>query len=32
MAKKYWAGKPTEDPVWEGITKGNLKVIKKVKE
>jgi hypothetical protein len=32
MAKKYWAGKPTKDPVWEGITKGNLKVIKKVKE
>lgn len=32
MAKKYWAGKPTEDPVWEGITKGDLKVIKKVKE
>jgi|TARA_B110000503_G_C7137658_1_gene409518 hypothetical protein len=32
MAKKYWAGKPTEDPVWEGITKNNLEVIKKVRE
>lgn len=32
MAKKYWSGKPTKDPVWEGITKGNLEVIKKVKE
>jgi hypothetical protein len=32
MAKKYWAGKPTQDPVWEGITKGNLEVIKKVRE
>lgn len=32
MAKKYWAGTPTKDPVWEGITKGNLEVIKKVKE
>jgi len=32
MAKKYWAGKPTEDPVWEGITKNNIEVIKKVKE
>jgi hypothetical protein len=31
MAKKYWAGKPTQDPVWEGITKGNLEVIKKVR-
>ena len=31
MAKKYWAGKPTEDPVWEGITKGGLVVIKKVR-
>jgi hypothetical protein len=32
MAKKYWAGKPTEDPVWEGITKSNVEVLKKVKE
>lgn len=32
MAKKYWAGKPTEDPVWEGITKNNIEVVKKVRE
>ena len=32
MAKKYWAGESTGDPVWEGITKSNLEVIKKVKD
>ena len=32
MAKKYWAAKPTKDPVWEGITKDTLEVIKKVRE
>jgi hypothetical protein len=32
MAKEYWAGKQTEDPVWEGITKNNIEVIKKVRE
>ncbi len=31
MAKKYWAGKPTADPVWEGLTKQNIEVIKKVR-
>lgn len=32
MAKKYWAGKPTKAPVWEGITKSDIVVLKKVKE
>ena len=32
MAKKYWAGKPTADPVWEGIIKSDIEVIKKVRE
>jgi hypothetical protein len=31
MAKKYWNGTATSSPVWEGITKGELEIIKKVK-
>jgi CRISPR/Cas system-associated protein endoribonuclease Cas2 len=31
LAKQYWAKKASSDPVWEGLTKKNIEVIKKVK-
>ena len=31
LAKQYWAKKPSADPVWEGLTKQNIEVIKKVR-
>lgn len=31
IAKKYWSMKPTNDPVWEGITKNSIEIIKRVK-
>lgn len=31
LAKQYWAKKASEDPVWEGLTKQNIEVIKKVR-
>jgi len=31
LAKQYWAKKASEDPVWEGLTKQNIEIIKKVR-
>ena len=31
LAKQYWAKKASADPVWEGLTKENIEVIKKVR-
>jgi len=31
LAKQYWAQKASGDPVWEGLTKENIEVIKKVR-
>ena len=31
LAKQYWAKKASADPVWEGLTKQNIEVIKKVR-
>lgn len=31
LAKQYWAKKASDDPVWEGLTKQNIEVIKKVR-
>ena len=31
LAKQYWAKKASADPVWEGLTKQNIEIIKKVK-
>lgn len=31
LAKQYWAKKASSDPVWEGLTKQNIEVIKKVR-
>jgi len=31
ISNKYWSGKATSDPIWEGITVANLEVIKRVK-
>lgn len=31
LAKQYWAQKASEDPVWEGLTKQNIEIIKKVR-
>lgn len=31
LAKQYWAKKASSDPVWEGLTKQNIEIIKKVR-
>ncbi len=31
LAKQYWSQKASKDPVWEGLTKQNIEVIKKVR-
>lgn len=31
LAKQYWAKKASADPVWEGLTKQNIEIIKKVR-
>lgn len=30
-SKKYWEKKATSDPIWEGLTKSDLEIIKRVK-